>query len=126
MNLVQYDKTLRLYYVKMMSMRIYSTISRIRAFNANNIVSKFVIIIEALIKNELLFKTLNKIQFPYNINDICTMIGVEYNPNIENEISKIKGLTILDGEYIAINNIDDFYKEYEIYKQRNSYKIENN
>ena len=126
MNLVQYDKTLRLYYVKMMSMRIYSTISRIIAFNANNIVSKFVIIIEALIKNELLFKTLNKIQFPYNINDICTMIGVEYNPNIENEISKIKGLTILDGEYIAINNIDDFYKEYEIYKQRNSYKIENN
>lgn len=126
MNLVQYDKTLRLYYVKMMSMRIYSTISRIRAFNANNIVSKFVIIIEALIKNELLFKTLNKIQFPYNINDICTIIGVEYNPNIENEISKIKGLTILDGEYIAINNIDDFYKEYEIYKQRNSYKIENN
>ena len=126
MNLVQYDKTLRLYYVKMMSMRIYSTISRIRAFNANNIVSKFVIIIEALIKNELLFKTLNKIQFPYNINDIYTMIGVEYNPNIENEISKIKGLTILDGEYIAINNIDDFYKEYEIYKQRNSYKIENN
>ena len=126
MNLVKYDKTLRLYYVKMMSMRIYSTISRIRAFNANNIVSKFVIIIEALIKNELLFKTLNKIQFPYNINDICTMIGVEYNPNIENEISKIKGLTILDGEYIAINNIDDFYKEYEIYKQRNSYKIENN
>ena len=49
-NLVKLDRTLRLYFVKMMSMRIYLTISRIRAFNANNIVSKFVIIIEALIK----------------------------------------------------------------------------
>lgn len=110
----------------MMSMRIYTTISRIRAFNTSNIVSKFVIIIEALIKNESLFKTFNKVQFPYNIHDICTIIGVEYNPNIENEILKIKGLNVLDGGYIRINDTDEFYKEYEIYKQRNSYKIENN
>lgn len=63
MNLVQSDRTLRLYFVKMMSMRIYSTISRIRSFNANKVVSKFVIIIEALIKTELLFKNINKINF---------------------------------------------------------------
>ena len=109
-----------------MSMRIYGTISRIRAFNANNTVSKFVIIIEALIKTELLFKSTNKITFPYNINDICSMIAVDYKENLENEITKIKAINISDEGYIIVNNIDEFYKEYEIYKQRNSYKIEPN
>lgn len=103
-NLVKLDRTLRLYFVKMMSMRIYSTISRIRAFNANNIVSKFVIIIEALIKAELLFKSIGKIKFQYNINDICSMIGAEYNNNIENEILKIKSLEISSEGYLMIND----------------------
>ncbi|PPS21800.1 cyclic nucleotide-binding domain-containing protein, partial [Brachyspira murdochii] len=125
-NLVQSDRNLRLYFVKVMSMRIYGTISRIRAFKANNIVSKFVIIIEALIKNELLFKSVSRISFQYNINDICSMIGIEYRPNIEDDLKKIKALNILDGGYLVVNNVDEFYKEYDIYKQRNSYKIENN
>ena len=125
-TLVESDKNLRLYFVKIMSMRIYGTISRIRAFNANNTVSKFVIIIEALIKTELLFKSTNKITFPYNINDICSMIAVDYKENLENEITKIKAINISDEGYIIVNNIDEFYKEYEIYKQRNSYKIEPN
>ncbi|MCZ9967175.1 cyclic nucleotide-binding domain-containing protein [Brachyspira hyodysenteriae] len=126
MNLVESDRTLRLYFVKMMSMRIYSTISRIRSFNANKVVSKFVIIIEALIKNELLFKNINKIKFPYNINDICSMIGVEYKKNIEHEILKIKSLDISDDGYLIVNDVESFYEEYEIYKQRNTHKIENN
>ena len=124
MNLVKSDRTLRLYFVKMMSMRIYSTISRIRSFNANKIVSKFVIIIEALIKTELLFKSINKIKFQYNINDICSMIGVEYKENIDNEILKIKSLDISDEGYLMVNDVESFYKEYEIYKQRNTHKIE--
>ena len=124
MNLVQSDRNLRLYFVKMMSMRIYGTISRIRSFNANKIVSKFVIIIEALIKTELLFKSINKIKFQYNINDICSMIGVEYKENIDNEILKIKSLDISDEGYLMVNDVESFYKEYEIYKQRNTHKIE--
>ena len=124
MNLVQSDRTLRLYFVKMMSMRVYSTISRIRSFNANKIVSKFVIIIEALIKTELLFKSINKIKFQYNINDICSMIGIEYKESIDNEILKIKSLDISDEGYLMVNDVESFYKEYEIYKQRNTHKIE--
>ncbi len=124
MNLVQSDRNLRLYFVKMMSMRIYGTISRIRSFNANKIVSKFVIIIEALIKTELLFKSINKIKFQYNINDICSMIGVEYKKSIDNEILKIKSLDISDEGYLMVNDVESFYKEYEIYKQRNTHKIE--
>ena len=125
MDWVQSDRNLRLYFVKMMSMRIYSTISRIRAFNANNIVSKFVIIIEALIKTELLFKSMRKINFQYNINDICSMIGIEYKESIETDVLKIKSLEISKEGYLKVNNIEEFYKEYEIYKQRNSYKIDN-
>ena len=108
----------------MMSMRIYGTISRIRSFNANKIVSKFVIIIEALIKTELLFKSINKIKFQYNINDICSMIGIEYKESIDNEILKIKSLDISDEGYLMVNDVESFYKEYEIYKQRNTHKIE--
>ena len=54
------------------------------------------------------------------------MIGIEYRPNIEDDLKKIKALNILDGGYLVVNNVDEFYKEYDIYKQRNSYKIENN
>ncbi|WP_295162530.1 cyclic nucleotide-binding domain-containing protein [uncultured Brachyspira sp.] len=126
MNLVRSDRNLRLYFIKTMSMKVYDTISRIKAFNANNIISKFVIIIEALIKTELLFKSMNKIIFQYNINDICSMIGMEYKPSIENDILKIKTLNISEEGYLIVNDIYEFYKEYEIYKQRNSYKIENN
>ena len=77
-----------------------------------------------LIKTELLFKSINKIKFQYNINDICSMIGIEYKESIDNEILKIKSLDISDEGYLMVNDVESFYKEYEIYKQRNTHKIE--
>ncbi len=118
MNLMYIDKNIRLYLIKIMSMRIYSTILRIKAFNADNIMGKFIIIIDALIKNELLFKDIKKIKFPYNINDICSIIGLDYNPYIESEIGKIKSVTIAENGNLTVKNIDDFYEEYKIYSQR--------
>lgn len=118
MNLMYIDKNIRLYLIKIMSMRIYSTILRIKAFNADNIMGKFIIIIEALIKNELLFKDIKKIKFPYNVNDICSIIGLDYNQNIESEIEKIKSVSISENGNLTVKNIDDFYEEYKIYSQR--------
>lgn len=79
---------------------------------------KFIIIIEALIKNELLFKDIKKIKFPYNVNDICSIIGLDYNQNIESEIEKIKSVSISENGNLTVKNIDDFYEEYKIYSQR--------
>ncbi|WP_028328510.1 cyclic nucleotide-binding domain-containing protein [Brachyspira alvinipulli] len=125
MDLVVNDRTLRLYFVKMMSMRVYGTISRIRAFNSNNTITRFVIIIEALVKTELLFKNLDRITFPYNINDICSMIGVKYSSDIDDDIKKIKALDISNDGYLIVTDIEEFYKEYDIYKQRSTYKLDN-
>lgn len=121
-NLLYVDKNIRLYLTKVMSMRIHSTISRIKAFNANNITSKFIIIIEALIKNELLFKDIKIIEFPYNIYDICSIIGIDYNENIENELEKIKSLSISENGNLIVNDIDAFYEDYKIYSMRTSNK----
>ena len=121
-NLLYVDKNIRLYLTKVMSMRIYSTISRIKAFNANNITSKFILIIEALIKNELLFRDITKIEFPYNIYDICSIIGMDYNENIENELKKIKSISISKNGNLLVNDIDAFYEDYKIYGMRTSNK----
>ena len=121
-NLIYVDKNIRLYLTKVMSMRIQMTISRIKAFNANNITSKFIIIIEALIKNELLFRDIREIEFPYNIYDICSIIGIDYNENIENELEKIKSISISKSGNLIINSIDDFYEDYKIYSMRTSNK----
>lgn len=121
-NLLYVDKNIRLYLTKVMSMRIYSTISRIKAFNANNITSKFILIIEALIKNELLFRDITKIEFPYNIYDICSIIGMDYNENIENELEKIKSISISKNGNLLVNDIDAFYEDYKIYGMRTSNK----
>ena len=121
-NLIYVDKNIRLYLTKIMSMRIQMTISRIKAFNANNITSKFIIIIEALIKNELLFKDIKKIEFPYNIYDICSIIGIDYNENIENELEKIKSISISKNGNLIVNDINAFYEDYKIYSMRTSNK----
>ena len=121
-NLIYVDKNIRLYLTKIMSMRIQMTISRIKSFNANNITSKFIIIIEALIKNELLFKDIKKIEFPYNIYDICSIIGIDYNENIENELEKIKSISISKNGNLIVNDINAFYEDYKIYSMRTSNK----
>ena len=121
-NLIYADKNIRLYLTKIMSMRIQMTISRIKSFNANNITSKFIIIIEALIKNELLFKDIKKIEFPYNIYDICSIIGIDYNENIENELEKIKSISISKNGNLIVNDINAFYEDYKIYSMRTSNK----
>ena len=121
-NLIYIDKKIRLYFAKIMSMRIYSTISRIKAFNTNNIISKFIIIFEVLIKNELLFKDIKKIESPYNIYDICSAIGIEYNENIENELEKVKSISISENGNLIVNDIDAFYEDYKIYIMRTSNK----
>ena len=121
-NLIYVDKNIRLYLTKIMSMRIQMTISRIKAFNANNITSKFIIIIEALIKNELLFRDITKIKFPYNIYDICSIIGIDYNEDIENELEKIKSISISKNGNLIVNDTDAFYEDYKIYSMRTSNK----
>ena len=121
-NLLYVDKKIRLYLTKIMSMRIQMTISRIKSFNANNITSKFIIIIEALIKNELLFRDVTKIEFPYNIYDICSIIGIDYNENIENELEKIKSISISENGNLIVDDLDAFYEDYKIYSMRTSNK----
>ena len=123
MELILKDNNIRLYLIKVMSMRVYITISRIKSFNANNNVSKFVIILEALIKYELIFKNTKQIVFPYNFNDLCSMVGITADANKEAELNKIKSVSITEDGYIMIKDTEEFYKEYEIYKQRTSNKL---
>lgn len=116
-NMIHTDKAVRMYLIKIMSLRVHNTISRIKAININNIRLKILTVIEALVKLELMFKRTNYISLLYTIDDILTMVFLNYNDYIEREIKKIKSIKITNNRNIIINNVNNFFKEYERYKK---------
>lgn len=51
------------------------------------------------------------------------MVGITADANKEAELNKIKSVSITEDGYIMIKDTEEFYKEYEIYKQRTSNKL---
>ncbi|WP_157154680.1 cyclic nucleotide-binding domain-containing protein [Brachyspira murdochii] len=124
-NMIIEDKATRVYLIKMMSARVYNTIARIKAININNIILKILTVIEGLIKLDLMFKKTNYIALFYTIDDILSMVFIDHTDYVEREIKKIKSIKITDEKNIVISNINNFFKEYQIYFKRNSDKINN-
>lgn len=53
------------------------------------------------------------------------MVFIDHTDYVEREIKKIKSIKITDEKNIVISNINNFFKEYQIYFKRNSDKINN-
>ncbi|PCG20679.1 lipoprotein [Brachyspira sp. G79] len=117
------DKAVRVYLIKMMSARVYNTIARIKAVNINNVILKILTVIEGLIKLELMFKRTNYISLFHTIDDILSMVFIDYTDYVEREIKRIKSIKITNEKNVVISNINSFFKEYEIYLKRNSDKM---
>ena len=65
-------------------------------------------------------KNIDFIELPYTLHDICTMVGIENIDYIKSEMNKIKVILFSGNEKIIIPNIQNFFKEYEMYRKRNS------
>ncbi|MEI0494792.1 cyclic nucleotide-binding domain-containing protein [Brachyspira intermedia] len=113
------DKHLRSYHIKMMSIKVINILSKIKALEETNTLSKLFIIISALLKTETLFEEINTTVLTYTIYDIENSIRLDIN-DILNNLKKIKSLEIMNDKYIRIININDFFKEYHEY-QKNTY-----
>ncbi|MDA0040057.1 hypothetical protein OFR42_05170 [Brachyspira hyodysenteriae] len=112
------DKHLRSYHVKMMSIKVINILSKIKALEENNTLSKLFIIISALLKTETLFEEINTTVLSYTIYDIENSIKLDIN-DILNNLKKIKSLEIMNDKYIRIININDFFIEYHEYQKNN-------
>lgn len=51
------------------------------------------------------------------------MVGITADANKEAELKKIKSVSITDDGHIMVKDTEEFYEEYEIYKQRTSNKL---
>ncbi|WP_416487606.1 cyclic nucleotide-binding domain-containing protein [Brachyspira hyodysenteriae] len=78
------DKHLRSYHVKMMSIKVINILSKIKALEENNTLSKLFIIISALLKTETLFEEINTTVLSYTIYDIENSIKLDINDILNN------------------------------------------
>ena len=112
------DRQLRLYHIKMMSMKIINVLSKIKAIEEEKMIFKLFILISASIKIDTLFDEQNTLVIAYTINDIKNSINISVEDIIEN-LKKIKSIEIIKDKYIRIIDINDFFKEYHEYQKNN-------
>ncbi|WP_258075092.1 hypothetical protein [Brachyspira murdochii] len=95
------------------------------ALSSKDIFMKLLITIYYIVRTESLFlnKDVNTAKLLYKLQDIAAVIGYNNDINmIKNELKKIRFISIDDENYIHILDINNFIKEYEIYKKRLSLK----
>ncbi|WP_048593805.1 cyclic nucleotide-binding domain-containing protein [Brachyspira suanatina] len=113
LNVIENDNSIKLYYIKMLSMKIRNTILKIIAINTDDMLAKILITLYYIVKTETLPNNIDHIDLPYNINDIKTMLNIRDNEIIKKELNKIKTISISDNNYINITNIKGFIMEYK-------------
>lgn len=104
-----------------MARRTYNTIIKSYSITIKNPIGKFYNMVYSFIKTELLFdKNIDFLELPYTAHDICSMVGIENVNYIKSEINKVKVILFSSNEKIIIPNIQSFFKEYDMYRKRNS------
>ena len=124
LELVKTDRALREYSIKFFSMRIYNIMRSINSFKIKNIIGKFMLVLESIVKKEVLFKETNTLNLKYNVYDILSITGVQYNEYSSREIKKIKTIKIDSDGNIIIPDIKKFMKEYDRFQKINFGKTE--
>ena len=110
---MEQERTLRLYYIRMVGMKIRNTIIKIIALNTDEIISKLIITLYYMLKTETLDKDISSIHLPYNIDDIKTMVNIDDANLITKELNKIKSINVSEDNYIDIVDIKSFIIEYK-------------
>ena len=106
----------RIKIIKMTSIKIISTILKIKALKKENIRYKLILIIYSILKIETLFTMPKCIKLIYKIEDIKNMINTDIeNNNIYSELSQIKYIELDSFNNITVIDIANYLKEYEDY-----------
>ena len=121
LRLASNNTKLQYHLVNIMARRTYNTIIKSYSITIKNPIGKFYSMVYSFVKTELLFdKNIDFIELPYTLHDICTMVGIENIDYIKSEMNKIKVILFSGNEKIIIPNIQNFFKEYDMYRKRNS------
>lgn len=121
LRLASNNTKLQYHLVNIMARRTYNTIIKSYSITIKNPIGKFYNMVYSFIKTELLFdKNIDFLELPYTAHDICSMVGIENVNYIKSEINKVKVILFSSNEKIIIPNIQSFFKEYDMYRKRNS------
>ncbi|ADG70482.1 cyclic nucleotide-binding domain-containing protein [Brachyspira murdochii] len=124
-SIVANVNSLRPYYLQIICTKIRNSVLKVMALSSKDIFMKLLITIYYIVRTESLFlnKDVNTAKLLYKLQDIAAVIGYNNDINmIKNELKKIRFISIDDENYIHILDINNFIKEYEIYKKRLSLK----
>ncbi|ACN85097.1 cyclic nucleotide-binding domain-containing protein [Brachyspira hyodysenteriae] len=113
LSIIENDNSIKLYYIKMLSMKIRNTILKIIAINTDDISAKLLITLYYIVKTEKLPKNIDYMNLPYKINDIKTILNLKNDEIIKKELNKIKSISISDDDHINITDIKSFMIEYK-------------
>ncbi len=115
------NKKLQYYLINVMTRRIYNTVIKSYTISIKSVVGKFYSIVYSFTKTELLFeKNTDFLELPYTVYDICAMVGIEDVDYIKSEMKKTNVILFSRQGKIIIPSIENFFKEYEMYRKRNS------
>ena len=112
LDIIENDNSIKLYYVKMLSMKIRNTILKIIVLNTNDMQAKLLITLYYITKTETLPNNIDSIKLPYKVNDIKTMLNIKNEEIVKKELNKIRAISISDDNYINIVDIRSFIAEY--------------
>ena len=113
LNVIENDNAIKLYYIKMLSIKIRNTILKIIALNTDDMLAKLLITLYYILRTEKLNNDINSINLPYRVNDIKTMLNIKNDEILKKELNKIRAITISDKDYINITDIESFMIEYK-------------
>ncbi|WP_300368897.1 cyclic nucleotide-binding domain-containing protein [Brachyspira sp.] len=110
-----YDKEIRLKIVRMISMKVVSTILKIKAIKKSNFKDTLIVFIYSLLKVETLFYNKEYIKLYYKMEDIKNMLHKDIDiDEIKNTLKTINHVEFDSFNNIIITNIKKYFDEYKI------------
>ena len=107
---------LRFRMIKITSMKVISTILKIKSINKTELKDKLIVLIYAILKIETLFSEKTYIKLYYKIEDIKNMMHDDIDINdIQNDLKNIEYLETDCFNNIIITDSCKYFKEYESY-----------
>lgn len=105
---------LRFKMIKMTSMKVISTILKIKSINKTELKDKLIVLIYAILKIETLFSEKTHIKLYYKIEDIKNMMhdNIEID-DIQNTLKNIEYIEFDCFNNIIVTDSDKYFKEYE-------------
>lgn len=115
--MIDKDRTLRMNFIKMASMKVHNAILKIKSINTKELNKKLIIIIYSILQMETLFhKNIKTLKLLYKIDDIKNMLNINMSNNdICSELKKVKHIEIDSLKNINISDVENYIKEYKNY-----------